>query len=90
VLVQWAMEMWWVVWGRQCRVNYQGMWKVRFAKEDKKREREAEKVAEVVEMVGGSGKPGDERGDGGLDKVMGRLRNMNKKMGVEFGALVEA
>lgn len=36
VLVKWAKEIWWHVWARQLRVNYVGMWKRRFEKEDRK------------------------------------------------------
>ncbi|KAF2659402.1 hypothetical protein K491DRAFT_712682 [Lophiostoma macrostomum CBS 122681] len=34
-LVKWAKEMWWPVWKRQCRVNYDDMWKKKFEEEDR-------------------------------------------------------
>ena len=46
ILVGWAKEMWWCVWVRQCWVNYTGMWKSRFAKEDKKLAKEKESTEE--------------------------------------------
>jgi hypothetical protein len=38
ILVEWAREMWWHTWIRQCHVNYAGMWNRRFEKEDRKAE----------------------------------------------------
>lgn len=34
-LVSWVKSMWWQIWLRQARVNYVGMWKQRFVKEEK-------------------------------------------------------
>ncbi|USP80665.1 hypothetical protein yc1106_07939 [Curvularia clavata] len=34
VLVRWAKEAWWGIWARQVVVNYTGMWKRKFEKED--------------------------------------------------------
>ncbi|KAJ4297752.1 hypothetical protein N0V90_005647 [Kalmusia sp. IMI 367209] len=39
ILVKWAKEMWWGIWVRQCYVNYVGMWKRRFEKDDVKAEK---------------------------------------------------
>ncbi|KAF2689529.1 hypothetical protein K458DRAFT_292168 [Lentithecium fluviatile CBS 122367] len=36
ILVAWVREMWWGIWVRQAHVNYVGMWKRRFEKEDTK------------------------------------------------------
>ncbi|KAF2748565.1 hypothetical protein M011DRAFT_485816 [Sporormia fimetaria CBS 119925] len=38
-LARWARKMWWVVWARQSRVNYVGMWRRRFNKEDAQAEK---------------------------------------------------
>lgn len=57
VLVAWAREMWWRVWARQARVNYLGLWRKRFEKEDanavneRVRGEKAEKVGAGVEKV---------------------------------------
>lgn len=45
VLVNWATEMWWPIWIRQCHVNYVGRWKRKFEKETEKDEKAA-KAAE--------------------------------------------
>lgn len=48
-LVDWAKEMWWHIWNRQCHVNYVGMWKKRFMKEDMKAEKlRAEENAQAM------------------------------------------
>lgn len=51
VLVHWAKEMWWCVWSRQSRVNYVGMWKRRFEKEDRKSEAARKKEVEEMERL---------------------------------------
>ncbi|KAH6869958.1 hypothetical protein BKA58DRAFT_360295 [Alternaria rosae] len=66
VLVQWARDMWWSVWTRQCVVNYRGMWKRKFEKEARKVQME-EKESKVVEIRG-------ER----VEKVRGRLGRLNE------------
>ncbi|KAH6618620.1 hypothetical protein C7974DRAFT_426890 [Boeremia exigua] len=38
-LAEWAQAMWWVVWVRQCVVNWRGMWAKRFEKEDVRAEK---------------------------------------------------
>lgn len=38
-LVGWTKKMWWVIWTRQFRVNFTGMWKKRMEKEDRKAEK---------------------------------------------------
>ena len=38
-LVRWAESMWWCIWVRQAAVNYMGMWRKRFEKEDSKKTR---------------------------------------------------
>lgn len=47
VLVKWVQNMWWAIWIRQARVNYVGMWRKRFEKEDTK----VAKVREEAERV---------------------------------------
>ncbi|KAL6710717.1 hypothetical protein ACN47E_007774 [Coniothyrium glycines] len=37
-LAEWAREMWWCVWVRQCWVNYVGMWRRRFEREAAQRD----------------------------------------------------
>lgn len=39
-LTNWAKQMWWPIWIRQSHVNYVGMWKRRFEKEDQNAEKE--------------------------------------------------
>lgn len=34
VLLRWAREEWWGTWARQVVVNYMGMWRRRFEKEE--------------------------------------------------------
>lgn len=45
-LVQWVEKAWAAAWWRQCCVNYVGMWKMRFEKEDKKALKAAEAALE--------------------------------------------
>jgi hypothetical protein len=51
VLMQWAKDMWWRVWVRQAAVNYTGMWKRRFGKEDARETKEVEMKTEEEEGV---------------------------------------
>jgi hypothetical protein len=53
VLLRWAEDMWWHVWMRQCRVNYVGMWKRRFEKEDKRAQKQNGTAAKVDEITSG-------------------------------------
>jgi hypothetical protein len=78
-LVRWASEMWWCVWVRQAAVNYVGMWKKRFGKEDERVMRAGvevemgkreEEESLVVEASG-------ER----MEKVRGRLARLNNGFG---------
>lgn len=39
VLQKWAQTMWWHIWIRQSHVNFIGMWKKRFEKDDRKTEK---------------------------------------------------
>ncbi|OAL50218.1 hypothetical protein IQ07DRAFT_653514 [Pyrenochaeta sp. DS3sAY3a] len=41
VLVNWAREMWWPIWIRQCHVNHLGRWKKKFEKEAEQAEKAA-------------------------------------------------
>lgn len=52
VLVKWAKTMWWPIWVRQSHVNFIGMWKKRFEKEDRKEAKrvDEEKAAEAARM----------------------------------------
>ncbi|EMD64283.1 hypothetical protein COCSADRAFT_56189, partial [Bipolaris sorokiniana ND90Pr] len=43
VLLKWAKEEWWQVWARQGAVNYVGIWRGRFEKEEKKNAKGGEK-----------------------------------------------
>jgi hypothetical protein len=72
-LVRWAESMWWCIWVRQAAVNYMGMWRRRFEKEDSKkmREVESEKEVELKEM------PKVEVVEDRLEKVRGRLNRLN-------------
>ncbi|KAF2994059.1 hypothetical protein E8E13_001960 [Curvularia kusanoi] len=46
-LLVWARDMWWVIWVRQCVVNWRGMWMKRIEKEDKKAEKEEKERADI-------------------------------------------
>jgi hypothetical protein len=77
ILVAWAKEMWWSIWIRQSNVNYTGMWKERFNKEDKKAEKarlEEEVQAKAEELV---------KKD--REKIMRRLKMLNEVLGVADG-----
>jgi hypothetical protein len=65
--------MWWCIWVRQAAVNYVGMWKRRFEKEDSKktREVESEKDVELKEV------PKVEVVEDRPEKVRGRLNRLN-------------
>lgn len=67
VLVKWAEEMWWVVWGRQGRVNYGRMWRRRFEREDARAAKAAMAKVEARE----------------LDEVDGKERIGGEKMGAK-------
>lgn len=72
-ILRWAEKMWWCIWVRQAAVNYVGMWKRRFEKEDSKkmREVESEKDVELKEV------PKVEVMEDRLEKVRGRLNRLN-------------
>lgn len=72
VLVDWAENMWWSIWIRQSHVNFIGMWKKRFEKEDRKAERarlevEAKFEEEKIEQAQ-------------REKMMGRLRRLKMSL----------
>lgn len=90
VLVDWAREMWWPIWVRQCHVNYVGMWKRKFekaeAKEAKKKTEvgdswlRAEEAENEMEMMR---KQQEERQRGyeaekDMEKIMHRLSELNQ------------
>jgi hypothetical protein len=90
VLVDWAREMWWPIWVRQCHVNYVGMWKRKFekaeAKEAKKRMEEkdgrlmveeAEKEMEMMKREQEERKRGYEV-EKDMEKIMHRLSKLNQ------------
>jgi hypothetical protein len=72
-ILRWAERMWWCIWVRQAAVNYVGMWKRRFEKEDSKkmREVESEKDVELKEV------PKVEVVEDRLEKARGRLNRLN-------------
>jgi hypothetical protein len=77
ILVEWARDMWWHVWVRQCHVNYVGMWKRRFEKEDKnteKKRQEEEAKAEAEKTTKGN-----------REKLLGRLETLNVELGLVEG-----
>jgi hypothetical protein len=85
-LLKWVKEMWWPIWKRQCRVNYVGMWKKRFEKEDKKKAKEMDgKVVDEKETGEGDvvGMAAEETGQ----RFAGRMVALNAMMGVERQAL---
>lgn len=51
ILVRWAQDMWWHVWVRQHRVNYVGMWRKRFEKEDRKAKNRWEELARGIKEM---------------------------------------
>ncbi|KAJ4356152.1 uncharacterized protein N0V89_004182 [Didymosphaeria variabile] len=76
VLAQWVKEMWWGVWVRQAHVNYVGMWKRRFEKEDRKaKEAKAEKEKAKVGMK--MKEKAQMELDGRKTKILERLRVIN-------------
>lgn len=72
-LVRWVRSMWWCIWVRQAAVNYVGMWKRRFEKEDSKKikEVESEKDVELEEIPKGGAV--EDR----VEKVRERLNRLN-------------
>ncbi|KAL1792284.1 hypothetical protein ACET3X_008791 [Alternaria dauci] len=73
-LVQWARDMWWCIWVRQAAVNYVGMWRRRFDKEDSRKRREAEGARDVAELEQiPEGKVGGDR----VKEVRARLSRLN-------------
>lgn len=72
VLVKWVREMWWSVWVRQAQVNYVGMWKKRFEKEDAKAER---KRVEQLEKV--DAEEEEEEVEARKKKISERLRKLH-------------
>ena len=90
VLVEWAREMWWPIWVRQCHVNYVGLWKRKFEKaetrEAKRRmeEEDAKLRAEDTEKEMGTAKREQKEKEKGyetekdLEKIMMRLSKLNQ------------
>ncbi|KAF2017240.1 hypothetical protein BU24DRAFT_478321, partial [Aaosphaeria arxii CBS 175.79] len=72
VLVRWVREMWWPIWMRQSRVNWVGMWKKRFEKEDARRAKVELEAREATNMQ----MEKDER----HAKVMERLQLVNESL----------
>lgn len=76
-LTSWAKRIWWPIWIRQCYVNYVGMWKKRFEKEDQKAEKKRledearQKAEEAVKQ--------------NRERVMGRLKMINVNLGLIGG-----
>ena len=81
ILISWAKEMWWCVWVRQCWVNYTGMWKSRFAKEDEKLAREKESTEEEGKSKGETKIKGENREK--REKILERLRLLEGRLLVE-------
>lgn len=85
VLVHWAKDMWWPVWQRQSRVNYVGMWKRKFEKEDKKLAKSVQEMAEVgVEKRGEVGVVNATK-ELDTEKNRGRLVVLNRTLGLVDG-----
>lgn len=84
-LVQWAQELWWVVWVRQCVVNWRGMWAKRFEKEDAKAEKARKAEVERVEREKQEGEArarAEELDKLRNEKVLGRLKALNQALGL--------
>lgn len=84
-LVKWAQEIWWLVWVRQCVVNWRGMWAKRFEKDDVKAEkaRKAEEKELEEERVEKDAQiKADELVQAHKQKVMKRLERMNRALGL--------
>jgi hypothetical protein len=82
-LVEWAREMWWAVWVRQCVVNWRGIWAKRFEKEDVKAEtvrKEAEEATERARVEEEGRKKAEELVEKQRKKVLGRLEGLNKAL----------
>jgi hypothetical protein len=47
-LIQWAREAWWYIWMRQAAVNYVGLWKRRFRREDDKKAKAAQSLEDDI------------------------------------------
>jgi hypothetical protein len=90
VLVEWAREMWWPIWVRQCHVNYVGMWKRKFEKaeaREAKRRMEEEvaklRVEDTENEMETAKKEQKEKEKGyetekDLEKIMMRLSKLNQ------------
>lgn len=74
ILVKWAKEMWWLIWIRQSHVNYIGMWKKRFEKEDKKAEKARQEDEDRKEV--------EKAAKASREKIMGRLKAVNYGLGL--------
>lgn len=72
-LLRWAESMWWCIWVRQAAVNYTGMWRKRFEKEDNKKMREVESKKDVELKEVPKGEAVEDR----VEKVRGRLNRLN-------------
>lgn len=91
MLKGWAKNMWWTIWVRQSRINYVGMWKKRFEKEDAKKAGAGAKETQGAGAKAGSSdlkgeklgaakgataaKENEEKGD--RERILGRLRALN-------------
>jgi hypothetical protein len=73
ILVEWAKEMWWHTWIRQSHINYVGMSKKRFEKEDRKAERKRaeEKMRAKSESI--------VKAEG--ERITARLKALNLSLG---------
>lgn len=84
VLLRWVREMWWVVWVRQARVNYGGMWRRRFEREAAEEEREG--IGEKGEMVRVEG---EQRKEEGKEKDKMEVEVMRRKILERLSAVNE-
>ncbi|KAF1852105.1 uncharacterized protein K460DRAFT_299873 [Cucurbitaria berberidis CBS 394.84] len=80
VLTEWAREMWWHIWIRQSHVNYVGMWKKRFEKEDLKAEKE--KLVEEARVEA------EKLTKANSEKIMARMKTLNVRLGLEESGYV--
>jgi hypothetical protein len=79
-LIQWAREAWWYIWMRQAAVNYVGLWKRRFVREDDKKAKAAQSLEDDVgssEKVLGTGVVFDRDGEK-MGKIKSRLARLNE------------
>ncbi|XPS72300.1 hypothetical protein M3J09_004467 [Ascochyta lentis] len=84
-LVQWARDVWWCVWVRQCVVNWRGMWARRFEKEDVKAEKARVEEEELVEKESAQREfraKAEELVRKNKEKMLGRLEVLNRLLGL--------